>query len=744
MRRLMWFAIGFAVGCGLCAYGLELGWILPAFFVLLGMALLALLLREQGMWIRILGVVALGCALSLGWFRLYHQNYLCHATTLDGKEVPVSLTVTDYGEDTGSGTRADGLLTLEGKSYQVRIYLDEIMDLAPGDTLEGTFRFRVTTGEASKDRTYHSGMGIFLLAYQEGAVMACPAGDLPRWAFAVKLRHQLLAVLDSCFPADTAPFAKALLLGETADLSYEVDTHLKISGIRHVAAVSGLHISILFALVYGISFRNRFLTTLLGLPVLLLFAALAGFSPSVVRACIMCALMLLALLLNREYDGLSALSFAACAMLFANPLIVTSVSFQLSAASVAGIFLFQEGIRNWLMSFFGNTLGRGWRARLISGFVSSVAVTLSSMTLTTPLCAWYFGTVSLVSVVTNLLTLWIISAIFYGIMAVCLLYFLWQTGAAVLAALLSYPIRYVLLTAKLMAALPLSALYTQSIYVVLWLVFCYVLLIFFLFQKQRRPGILGCCACMGLCLALLLSWWEPMADDSRMTVLDVGQGQAILLQSEGRTFLVDCGGDSDTATADLIAGTLLSQGIRKLDGIILTHYDRDHAGALPNLLTRIPTEVLLLPDTVNVVDYSLKEGSVCYVEDAAQIAYGDTKITVYGPIYSGDDNENSMCVLFERENCAILITADRSAFGERLLLRKAQLPDVDVLIAGHHGSADATCRELLEAVKPETVIISVGEGNIYGHPAPALLQRLQEFGCSVYRTDLHGTVVYRR
>ena len=103
-----------------------------------------------------------------------------------------------------------------------------------------------------------------------------------------------------------------------------------------------------------------------------------------------------------------------------------------------------------------------------------------------------------------------------------------------------------------------------------------------------------------------------------------------------------------------------------------------------------------------------------------------------------------MCVLFETENCAILITGDRSAFGERLLLRKTQLPNVDALVAGHHGSADATSRELLEAVKPETVIISVGEGNVYGHPATALLQRLQEFGCSVFRTDLHGTIVYRR
>lgn len=740
MRRLMWFAIGFAAGCGFCSYGSELGWTVPAFFVLLGIFILSLLLRNRGQGLRILGVVTLGCALSFGWFWLYHQNYLCPALALEEKETAASFTVTDYSRETDYGTGAEGILMLEDKPYRVQIYLEEILELAPGDDLEGTFRFRLTIGEGTR----HAGKGIFLMAYQEGKLCAQPAGELPRWAFAAMLRRRILEILETCFPADTGPFAKALLLGDTSDLSYEVDTDLKLSGIRHVAAVSGLHISILFALVTAISFRRRYRMVLLGLPTLVLFAALAGFSPSVVRSCIMSGLMLLALLVNRQYDGPTALSFAALAMLVWNPLAVTSVSFQLSAASVAGIYLFQEGIRNWILSHFRDTTGRTLRARLLGWFASSAAVSLSSMTLTTPLCAWYFGTVSLVSAVTNLLTLWIISGIFYGIMAVCLVFFVGQSAGALLAGFVSIPIRYVLLTAKVLAELPLSAVYTQSVYVVLWLVLCYVLAIVFLFQKRRQPAILGCCACIGLCLALLLSWWEPLEAGCRMTVLDVGQGQAVLLQSEGKTFLVDCGGDSDTQTADLIAATLLSQGIRKLDGIILTHYDRDHAGALPNLLTRIPTKLLLLPDTVNAVDYSLEEGETCYIRDAVQIDYEATRITVYGPVFSGDGNENSMCVLFEGENCAILITADRSAFGERLLLRKAALPDVDVLIAGHHGSADSTSRELLEAVKPETVIISVGEGNVYGHPAPSLLQRLQDFGCSVYRTDLHGTVVYRK
>ena len=108
------------------------------------------------------------------------------------------------------------------------------------------------------------------------------------------------------------------------------------------------------------------------------------------------------------------------------------------------------------------------------------------------------------------------------------------------------------------------------------------------------------------------------------------------------------------------------------------------------------------------------------------------------------DNENSMCVLFESEEGVILITGDRSRTGERDLIGKYDLPQADILIAGHHGSKTSTSRELLQAVRPEIVIISAGKNNIYGHPAREVLERLAEFNCTVYRTDQQGSVLVRR
>ena len=739
MRKLMYFTIGFAAACALCAYGASL----PIRIICI--AALVFFCASAGRNAKPLPralLALMGCAVGLFWYGQYHSHYLSAPVALDGQTVTASIRTSDYSYETTYGMAVDGTVRLDGKTYQVRTYLDAGEPLEPGTILTGAFHFRVTTPDGAEEATYHQGKGIFLLAYQTDQVTA--AQSSPTWReYPAELRHQIKATLQTHFPEDTYPFAKALLIGDTADLNYETDTNFKVSGIRHVVAVSGLHVSILFTLLSTVTFRKRYLTALVGFPTLFLFAAVAGFTPSVTRACIMSALMLLALLAGKEYDGPTALAFAGLVMLAVNPLTITSVGFQLSVGSVAGIYLFDPGIRKWLLSLFGDTKGRKVKAFFVRWVTASISITLSAMTLTTPLCACYFGTVSLIGAVTNLLALWVISFIFYGLIAVCLLHPVLPAGAALLAKLVAIPIRYVLVIAKTLAHVPMAAVYTRSPYITAWLVFVYILLILFLVSQNRKPRILSCCAVLGLCLALLASWAEPMLDDVRFTVLDIGQGQCLLLQTEGKTYMIDCGGDSDTETADIAAETLLSQGIAKLDGLILTHLDRDHAGAAANLLSRIDTDLLILPPEPTDLA-RCTSGEVIYASNDLKLTLDRTTITIFAPIFPGNSNENSLCLLLDTEKCVILITGDRSGFGERMLLRNADIPDVDILVAGHHGSKNSTCEELLQAVDPELVCISVGADNSYGHPAPELLQRLTNHGCTICRTDQNGTITIRR
>ncbi len=736
MRKLMWFTIGFAASCAFCAYFWMEQYLDVAIFAgILGIGML--LLTRNLRAFRIPAVVFMGLAIGFAMFSLYDNVRLADVRELDGKTVRSTVIVRDYSWDTAYGTACDGTLETEDGSHRVRVYLDDKTKLVPGNRLKGEFEFELTAGVGLEEVLYHRGQGICLFAYQSGNITVERCWSTPDRDQPVVWRQELKDTIDTYFPADSAPFAKALLLGDRSDMDYETSTDFKVSGISHVIAVSGLHVSILFGAVYVFSGRRRILTTLVGVPVVLIFAAVAGFSPSISRAAIMQCLMMVAMLCQREYDGPTALSFAALVMLIWNPLVISSVSFQLSFGCMAGIFQLSEPISKWLLDV--KRLGRV-DSKPVRSLVSGISVSLGSCVFTTPLCAMYFGTVSLIGPLTNLLTLWVITFIFYGIILTCLL------KSAFLGALIAWPIRYVLACSDWLAEFPLAAVYTKSLYIVGWLVLVYVLLAIYLFVKEKPAVMLSGVAVLSLCLALGLSWAEPWTDQCRMTVLDVGQGQAILLQSEGKTILVDCGGSNDETAADVTAETLLSQGISRLDAIILTHYDRDHCGGIPLLLTRVDADLILLPHCYDEngvgTELSKLADSVRVTEDR-ELAFGQVNLTLFAPESYNSGNESSMCVLFQAEKCDILITGDRGKVGEELLLKYHDLPDVDALVVGHHGGKSSASNALLEAVRPEYAFISVGENNRYGHPRTEVLQRLYEFGCIIYRTDENGTIIYR-
>ena len=745
MRKLVWLTLGFGIASALCAYlwltkNLWIGAIM-----LLAAAPVMLLLKRRIKWLRCAAAVFLGAAAGFLWFQLYASAYLAPVIQLDGNTIMMDIICSDYSYSTGYGSAVDGFMVLEEKPVRVKAYLDGDILAEPGDLLQGTFKFRVTTPGGADEVTAHRGKGIFLLAYQKEEVQLQKPEQAPRWTFPARLRRELLNMLDLHFPADTAGFAKALLLGDRTGISYQTNTAFKLSGISHVIAVSGLHVTILFTLINTLCLKRRWLVAFLGIPVLLLFAAAAGFSPSITRACIMQSLMIAAAVLDREYDGPTELAFSCLVMMAVNPLVITSVSFQLSVGCMIGIFMFSRPIGDCLTEKCLKKDAHFPKAgRWIIG---SVSVTLSSMILTIPLAAYYFGTVSLMGILTNLLTLWIISFIFYGILLVCLLHVCVPAAAAIAAWIVAWPIRYVLAVSKALAAFPLSAVYTASGCIVAWIAVCYALLLAFLIRKKKRPIFLLCCVTSSLCMALAASWLLPASDGACLTVLDAGQGQCILFQSEGKTFIVDCGGSNGEKIADTAAELLLSQGVFHLDGLILTHFDGDHSSGAEYLLSRIPTESLIVPDCRDAKEALLRLSPLVSrtveVEDCLIFAFGGTEISVFGPIVKDSGNESSLAILFHRENCDILITGDRSALGERLLLKTAKIPDVDILIAGHHGSKHSNCQELLDAVKPETVVISVGENN-YGHPAKETLDRFAAIGAAVYRTDLQGTITIRR
>ena len=746
MRKLLWFTVGYTAATALYAYCFSGTVLMMLAFVFIPLG--AFLIWIPKSICKIIALVLLGLGFGFGYCHGYDSTLLFGAKNLDEKTLAVSVEATDYSFYTNYSYAVDGKVEIDGRNYKIRLYLENGENVKPGDVLKGNVEFRYTAEGAKKSSTYHKGEGIFLLGYGEKEMSLKACSRIPDRYFAAVLRKSISDRITSLFSEDTSAFAKALLLGDDSEISFSDNIAFQRSGIRHVIAVSGLHVSILFSVVYFFTGRRRLLTLLLGLPVLGIFAAVAGFTPSVVRACVMQALIILAVAVNKEYDRITALAFAVLCMLIVNPLTVTSVSLQLSVGSMVGIFLFSDPVRSYFMNEkrFGKIKRKTAKGKLIRWFFGSISVSVSAMSVTLPLCAFYFGAVSVIGIVTNLLTLWVITYIFIGIVAACILSSVWLPLGAFAAWLIAWPIRYVLWTARLLSRIPFGSLYTESPYTILWLAVSFALTILFLLCKKRPVILFSMALVCFYALSAFASWIEPMINQYYVSVLDVGQGQCVLIQSKNEVYMVDCGSSSENA-AEISYHAMAARGIYKLDGLILTHYDSDHCNGIFDLVDVMDVDMLYLPDTEP--DNKYRENLECteipihWMEEELTVSCGTGTISIIPPKTKQKGNESSLCILFQAENCDILITGDRDEEGEKALLHQYNIPDIEVLVAGHHGAATSTGVTLLNRTKPEVVVISVGAENRHGHPDGETIERLNQMGCVVRRTDLEGTITIR-
>ena len=483
--------------------------------------------------------------------------------------------------------------------------------------------------------------------------------------------------------------------------------------------------------------------SVLALPLLVFFALFTGASPSVVRAAVMEGILLLGNLLLREYDSWTALTVALFVLLAQNPFAIGSIGLQLSFASVVGIRLFmptrQE--REEVPPKWKQWLWRLWQ---------SVALTLSAMVFTLPLSVYYFDNISLIAPLANLAVLWCIPLLMGGGFLTGLL-----AGVALpLAKLLALPIS--LLANGLTAAIhwfslrPFAALDGTSLWMRLWLLFTYLLLLLYYLGKPKGwkvAGLFG--VSVAALVTLVLGYRQTMSSCAMTTqVLDVGQGQCVLFVSQDHAAVVDCGGSGMNSAGDKLGNQLELLGIRELDALILTHYDSDHINGLEALLerTRVTQVIAPTPEADSQDAETVKTLCARYdipwnqLKRDETLSVGAGRLEIYAPLTEGKSNESGLAVVSTVHDFDVLLTGDMDKATEKKLLKAKPLPDVEVLVAGHHGSSYSTGKELLDATTPEAAVISVGEENSYGHPGQATLDRLKERNIAVYRTDLEGTI----
>ena len=739
MRRLALFCGGFAAGIFLAQYLLPDGWLLPVGLVCLGAGILALFLPEQ--WRKRAVLCLVGAALALGWDWLYLQQVSAPMEALADSQQTLTMTLTEYPTATAFGAKA--AVEAEGLPGRLTYYGDTaLLQLCPGQRITDDVYLQSASRIRDDDVTVFNSKGVFLLAYSRGTpAFGKGDPDAVRW-WPARLGRAMQERIRTLFDGDDAGFLLALLTGRKGELSVQADVDLSEAGVYHILAVSGMHCAYLLALVGFLTGKHRRrLTAAAAIPVLIFYAALTGASPSVVRACVMLSFLTAAPLFRRESDPPTAMLAALFLILVNNPFAVKSVSLQLSFGAVAGLL--------WLSPRVYRALaGEKKHGRLFSFTAASISATVGCLALTAPVSAYYFGSFAVVSFLSNLLCLWAVGIVFTGALAAVLLSFLWLPLGTVIGLVPRLFIRYILAVCHGLAALPYHGVYFCSPYLKWWMGFVYLLFAAaWLLKTEGRRKYALAAALSILTLAVTVRAGEArFCHRLDAAAVDVGQGQSVILKSGTEFSLVDCGSGSSWRDAGCdAADQLLTMGCRSLDRVILTHFDDDHINGVEHLLARMDVKTLTVPETDvpardAVLDLAAVYGvAVETVTEETGLPFGDAELTIFPPLGTGGSNELGLTVLATAGENDFLVTGDMERATEKKLIETYNLPDIEVLMAGHHGSKGSTSEELLEAVTPETVIISVGS-NSYGHPAEDTLRRLARAGCAVYRTDHHGTV----
>jgi len=749
MRKLATAAFSFAFAIFLAQNIFPISRLI-IFSIIAAMLSLAAFLFRKNLRLRIF-IIFLSLSIGLLWSWAYTTLFIAPSWHFDEQTISVSSIVSDFpSRREPRGYRVDVVVIVDdGPNIGARVFYFNETELLPGDIIEFTATFR-RTEDSYSDRQISSlsARGAFFTAFVSGDITVVEAGSglrfLPRLA-----ANAIAGMIEQIYPEDVSHFMQALLVGRRDALHSDnaLGASLSAAGIIHIVSISGMHISFLMTFL-ALMIKNKRLFASIGIPVLLLFMAMAGFTPAVTRSGIMQVFLICAPIFKRERDSITSLSAALMVLLIANPYSIASIGLQLSFSATLGIILLTPKISSGLSEALrGSKIYKRKFAKAIITFVtSSFATTIGALVLTIPLTVIHFGYVSLIAPITNLLTLWAVSFAFpIGLISAIFGFIFYPLGV-----LFAYPVslaaQYIIFVASTISLIPYSVVYSSNLPIMFWLAYVYIIFISLPLLKVRSRQYLmpSCIAVILLFVIILLS---PLLSDGNnsVTVLDIGQGLSVVLLSNGYTAVVDCGSMGWGNAGAIAHEYLLSNGRTHIDLLVITHFHADHVNGIEFLMSRVPVATLAVPDygdsfvAESIISLARRRGTdIIYVTEVFQVSFGELIITLFPPVGVGCINERGVTVLTEGE-LGVLITGDMNSATERALIRNFDIPHVDVLVVGHHGSRHSTSHELLYAVSPSIAIISVGR-NSFGHPAGEVLDRLYEHFIDVYRTDLMGHV----
>lgn len=746
------FALAFWAGAALLwetAYALSLFMVLVIAILLLVAALLVRqIMRGRTLPLLLVIAFALGCAVSVATSQsVVFQREAISSIAQAGE---MEFFVLEDERDTDFGSSCLTLARPKGSNpIKVRAYLDSEQELRFGERFSCAVQLEPPS--ESSEESFN----------RKGIVARCSVANMERVespdviSWIAGIRNESIARLTDTVSAgsledDASIFLKAVLFADRSDL-YESALYqdVKVCGLAHLVAVSGAHLVIICGFVSIMLDRLR-VGQKMSLAIQLLFLGgylvMVGLPPSCMRAAVMAVCAHLSAFTLRRPSSLNALGLALIIFIALDPSLSVSLSLQLSALATLGILVLMPLFSNWVDGFAFN----------VPEVISQPLVMTFAATLTTfPVSCAIFAQLPIVAPIANVVATPLLSLVcIIGVLGFILQPLVQLSNLVFTLALCISQL--FCKTCSCMAGIPFSCFPVSAEGKPLGFVsFAALSLLWWLWP---RPSIKVIPGLVTVPLAFLLVLCPPIPDDGTyLRMLDVGQGDAILLQSEGNNVLVDTGNEP----AKLLAG-LSRAGVKHLDAIVITHADDDHCGSLADIRNIIGVDEVVLAQGVDDVgsekcidlieeSCNVSHGqSPTYAARGAQICFGCWRCIVLWPGELRDEagNADSICLLAACDvdedgnvDYRALLCGDAESEVLDEIIASGDLGDIDIYKVGHHGSKGAISSDQASILKPEIALVSVGANNRYGHPAKQVLSTLAEVGADVYRTDQSGDVV---
>ncbi|RKD30870.1 DNA internalization-related competence protein ComEC/Rec2 [Thermohalobacter berrensis] len=559
-------------------------------------------------------------------------------------------------------------------------------------------------------------------------------------------RNRVIYVFDTLLNSENSSIMKGMVLGEDSYITKNLINKFRNLGLSHILAVSGLHIGIIFAFfVYVFSFLiiNKRISIIISLCIIWIYSYLIGSPISVLRACTMFTTLMLAFIAHRRYDVINGISLAALILLFLNPLMIFSISFQLSFVAVISILIFSKKIEK-------NFTKQSRLSKLLSPII---AVQLGIL----PLTIYHFNKVSLIAVLSNLLIIPIIIPIslILGFITILFSIFLSTKLLSVFGYIINILFFYMKVIMNILNKMPFSTLNFPSLS--LPEIILYYLMIFILLKIIRLESFkfkIKKIIFIYLLIFILLNSVNSFYNKELVIeFLDVGQGDCALISiNNEKHFIIDTGGtvlsDFDVGE-NIVLPYLFKRGIFSLDGVFITHFHHDHCeGVIPiienlkindffigyeNKKSKIYNLIIDKLNKNNIKINIINKGDKIILDNKVYI-------TVLHPYEKNNLSENnlSLVLLLNYFNKKILFTGDIERDIERELVKEVDY-NIDILKVPHHGSNTSSSETFIKALKPEYGIIQVGR-NVFGHPNEQVLKRYQNNNVKIFRTDKNGLI----